>query len=71
MKLPGWGTVAGVIASWFSPAERVRRMKDEVDKLEREKNAILIHKAEVKAARRIAIIDDKLRRLNGLLRNNA
>lgn len=63
----GWGTAVGVVLSWFSPKHKVRRLKDELDKLERERSKIFITKATVKRSRRLTAInraiDDKHKRL--------
>ena len=50
--------------------KRLEGIKNEIDKLERERNAILISKADIKKAKRVAWIDARLLKLNGMLKNS-
>ena len=50
---------------------RVEGIKNQIDKLERERSEILIHKAEVKSANRLIAIDKQLLDLRKRLQNIA
>ena len=56
------------ILSWLKDKlpipNRIEGMKNEIDKLERERSEILLHKAEEKSANRIAYIQSRLVYLN-------
>lgn len=67
----GWGNFLDNITSWWTPKERVRRIKDEIEKLEREKSFILVSKADLKKARRLNAIYKRIDELHGLLENSA
>ena len=69
MKLPGYDTVAGVIASWFSPTERVRRLKDEKDKLDKERRWLILTKCDGKKAKRMAYLERRIADIDRLLQN--
>lgn len=69
MGWEGIGTAIGVVASWFSPKQRVRRLKDELDKLQKEKSALLITKANINRAKRLVVINDRIAELQRLLKN--
>ena len=61
------------ILSWLKDKlpiqNRIERWKNEIDKLERERSEILVHKADAKNAKRLAVIDSKLKYYNGLCKN--
>ena len=59
------------ILGHFTPKERIKRLKNEIQKLERERNEILIHKQEDKQARRLQFIIGRLSYLTKLLSNEA
>ena len=73
----GWdiviGRIAGLIDGWFaiSPEERVKRLKNKIDALKKEKNELLKTRATDKSANRVAIISEQLRLLEGKVRNEA
>jgi len=50
---------------------RVEGIKNTIDKLERERNEILLHKAEIKSANRLTIIDKQLLDLRKRMQNLA
>lgn len=50
---------------------RVERIKNEIDKLEKEKNAIILRKAEIKQALRLQFIIERLADLRKRLQNIA
>ena len=58
------------ITGWFTPKQRVRRIKDKVDKLEKERKGILKHEATEKSSGRLLAIDRELSKLNRLLQNS-
>lgn len=51
--------------------DRKERWKNELENLEREKNEILISKADVKKAKRVTDIDKRIAYLNQLLKNSS
>lgn len=65
----GLGIVNKILAH-FTPKERNRKIKDKIDKLEREKSEIIVTKATKKKANRVGYIDNELARLNILLKNS-
>jgi hypothetical protein len=69
----GWEKIFDIL-NWAKDKlpiqNRIERWKNEIDKLERERAEILIHKADVKSAKRLAVIDDKLKYYNGLCKNS-
>lgn len=67
----GWGNVFANITGWFTPQQRIRRLKDEFNKLEKERDDLLSTQAATKKAIRLATINDRLRYLSGLLFNSA
>jgi hypothetical protein len=69
MGWDGIGTAIGTVASWFTPEQRTRRLRDELEKLSTERSKILVHKADEKSARRLSVIDSRIDVLNGLLKN--
>jgi len=52
-------------------SNRVERIKNNIDKLERERNEILTHRVEVKSANRLIVIDKQLFDLRKRLQNIA
>lgn len=52
-------------------SNRVERIKNNIDKLERERNEILTHRVEVKSANRLIVIDKQLSDLRKRLQNIA
>lgn len=71
MGWDGIGTAIGVVAEWLSPKKKIERMKDELGKLQIEKSELLIHKADVKSAKRMSYICKRIDELNRLLANAA
>ena len=69
MGWEGIGTLFGKIAEQFQG--RIERTKNEIDKLEKEKTNLLISKADVTRAKRLAYIEQRLPILYGLLKNKA
>lgn len=68
----GWEKIIDIL-NWGKDKlpiqNRIERWKNEIDKLERERANILSHPADVKSAKRLADIDDKLKYFNGLCKN--
>lgn len=71
MGWDGIGTAIGVVAGWLSPAKRIERLKNELDKLEREKSLLLIQKADIKNTKRMSVINSRIADINRLLKNSA
>lgn len=67
----GWGGLLDRITSWLPIPKRVESIKNTIDKLERERNDILLHKAEVSKANRLMVIDSQLLDLRKRLQNLA
>lgn len=70
----GWDAIPNVIdkiLGHFTPKERIKRLKNEIQKLEKERNEILLHKAEDKSANRLEYIQRRLAFLNKRLQNEA
>ena len=71
------GVAGGVISilDWLKDKlpipNRVEGIKNTIDKLERERNDILLHKAEVRFANRLIVIDGQLLNLRKRLCNLA
>jgi len=63
------------IISWLKDKlpipNRVEGIKNQIDKLEKEKNEITLHKAEVRSANRLVVIDKQLSILRKRLQNIA
>lgn len=66
----GLGIVNKVLGM-FSRKERIRRLKNKIDKLEREKSELTINKATRKKQARLSRVIDELNRCNRLLKNFA
>lgn len=67
----GWGGFLDKLLGKLPIANRVEKIKNDIDKLEREKNEILLHKAEVSKANRLVVIDKQLFDLHKRLQNIA
>ena len=67
----GWGEAISHITGWFTPQQRTRRLKDELDKLQRRRNEILSKGATVKGSGELLRIDNRISELNRLLANSA
>lgn len=67
----GWGGFLDKLLSKLPIANRVEGIKNSINKLERERNEILLHKAEVKSANRLVAIDKQLFILRDRLSNIA
>ena len=67
----GWGGFLDKLFEKLPIQGRVERWKNEVDRLVKERAEILIHKADVKFAKRLDYIDRRIVYLNGLLKNKA
>ncbi len=65
----GWGSLLDRVTSWLPIPKRVEGIKNEIDKLEKERSEILVKKAEVKLARRLEFIDGRLFYLRKRLQN--
>ena len=70
----GWEKIFDIL-NWAKDKlpiqNRIERWKNEIDKLERERANILVHKADVKSANRLTIIDGRIKYYNGLLKNTS
>lgn len=66
----GWGAFLDKLISWFTPQQRIRRIKDEIDKLKKEEKELLDGEASNKTTARLLVIGRRLHRLNGLLQNS-
>ena len=68
----GWEKILDIL-NWAKDKlpiqNRIERWKNEIDKLEREKANILVHKADTKSAKRLVYIDDRLKYYYGLCKN--
>lgn len=68
----GWEKIIDIL-SWAKDKlpipNRLEAIKNEIIKLEKEKNALLISKADPKKAKRLLWINDKLDTLNKRLQN--
>lgn len=71
MALPNIGNAIGIVFSWFSPEAKIKRLKDEKDKLNREKAELLKGVCDAKKANRIIAINTRIDIINGLLQNSA
>jgi hypothetical protein len=67
----GWGGFLDNLLKKLPIPNRVEGIKNEIDKLEKERSEILVHKAEVKQARRLEYIDSRLFYLRKRLTNLA
>jgi len=73
----GYGELAGRIAGivdgllGLSPEERVKKLKNNIDKLRKERDEILKKNADNKSALRISNINKQLRVLEDRLKNEA
>ena len=67
----GWGGALDTILSWFSPEQRVRRIRDEIDKLKKERKKLFQGEATEKTYIRVLRIDERLSKLDRLLQNCA
>jgi len=67
----GWGGVIDKVLEHFTPKERARRIKDEINKLTKERDVLLISKMEEKQSRRLAYIVNRLKYLAKQLQNYA
>jgi hypothetical protein len=68
------GGIVGIIdkvLSWFTPEQRVRKIKDEIDKLQKERSHLLAGVCDAKTSNRVVCIDQRLAYLTGLLKNSA
>ena len=61
--------ILGKLSAQFQ--DRIERIKNELENLENERDEILNHKATVKAAQRLVVIDKRIKYLTGLLKNKA
>jgi len=59
------------ILGHLTPKERIKRYKNEIDKLEKERNEILLRKAEIKYSNRLDYIQRRIVYLTGVLKNEA
>ena len=68
----GWEKIVDIL-SWLKDklpiADRLEKIKNDITKLENEKNTILVSKANVKKAKRLAWINSQLYILNRRLQN--
>ena len=71
MGWDGIGTAVGVVAEWFSPKKKVERLKNELNKLEGERNEILRKPATSKSADRIIAINKRIDDICGMLQTAA
>ena len=73
----GWGgaidRIGGIIDGLFglSPEEKKKKIKNKIDDLERQKNAILNQSPNIDNSRKLSDINDKLARLRQELQNIA
>lgn len=67
----GWGSLLDRVTSWLPIPKRIEGIKNEIDKLEKEKKQLLKGVCDDKASKRMAFIDDRLIALNARLRNIA
>lgn len=73
----GWGELAGRLAGiadgllGLSPEERVKKLKNKIDKLRKERDEILKKNADDKSAGRISVINSQLRVLEDRIKNEA
>lgn len=69
-----FGGIVGIfdkVLSWFTPEQRVRRIKDEIDKLQKERIKLLAGECDAKKSSRVLYIDERLANLSSLLKNTA
>lgn len=68
----GWEKIVDIL-SWLKDKlpipNRIEGIRNKIDKLERERSEILIHKADKKLANRLAIIDRQLLDLRKRMQN--
>jgi len=62
--------IGAVIASWFTPEKRKERIRNEIDKLTKEREQILKGTATVKTATRLNIIVNRLAELQRMSKND-
>lgn len=70
----GWDAIPNVldkILGHFTPKERIKRLKNEIAKLEKERNEILSHSAEVRFANRLEYIQHRIAYLNKRMQTEA
>ena len=65
----GWGGFLDQLLEKLPIQNRVERWKNKLNTLERERNDILLHKANYEKAKRLARINRDIDKLNILLRN--
>lgn len=63
--------IADKILEHFSPKERKRRLRTELEKLQTERSLIIIGKATVRKADRLSVITKRIAELNRLLKNES
>ncbi len=70
----GWEMIPNVldkILGHFTPKERIRKLKDELNKLERERSSILVFKEDEKKSKRLTIVCNRIATIKRMLQNDA
>ncbi len=70
----GWEMIPNVldkILGHFTPKERIRKLKDELNKLERERGSILVFKEDEKKSKRLTIVCNRIATIKRMLQNDA
>lgn len=67
----GWGSLLDRVTSWLPIQKPTERLKNELAKLKEERSMLLINKADVQKAKRMAFIERRIDELNRLLANKA
>lgn len=67
----GWGGFADKVMSWFTPEQRVKRIRSEISKLEQQRNKILQEHCTYEKANKIMDLNGRIADLKRLLGNQA
>ena len=67
----GWGEFLGNVSGWFTPKQRVRRIKDKLRKLERQKRHILKERATYEKANKLMDINGRINELRRMLQDSS
>lgn len=68
-----WGAILGIInkvLAYWTPEERKRKLRDELDKLEEERRLLFLNKVDVKKADRMFHIIVRIGHIKRLLSND-
>jgi hypothetical protein len=63
----GWGSLLDRITSWLPIQKPTERLKNELAKLQEERNLLLIQKADITKAKRMGVIERRIIELQRVL----